>query len=179
MPCYDNHKKSNMMLNKRLQLVALLLLGIGLGGLQAQSVYVNENNGTQTGYALKKVKSMRFDSGTLKVAVLGEGIDDYAFNGLRNLTFTEETVGIDEYNKSSENLISLYPNPVSQTLHIDLPNTANGYISIFNTQGQLLQSQKIGNQSSLKLDVQHLPKGVYFCRYDNLEKTQTIKFVKE
>ena len=36
------------MRHKRLKLSALLLLVIGLTGLQAQTMYVKENNGTQT-----------------------------------------------------------------------------------------------------------------------------------
>ncbi len=168
-----------MMLNKRLQLVALLLLVIGFGGLQAQSVYINENNGAQTGYALKKLKSVSFDSVTLKITKDDQLVETYALDDLRNLTFTEETVGIDDYKIQSESLVSIYPNPVSQDLYIDLSKIKRGYVEILNMQGQLLQSQKIGKQSLLRLDVRHLPKGVYFCRCNDLEKTEIVKFIKE
>ncbi len=167
------------MLNKKLQLIALLLLGIGLSGLHAQSIYVNENNGTSTGYALKRVQSMHFDAGSLHVIKTDGSMYEYALNELRHLTFTEQTLAIEEAQTASKKLIALYPNPVSHSLHIDLTNVEEGNISIFNMQGQLLQTQKVSNQSALILEVAHLPKGVYFCRYNHLEETQTIKFIKE
>ncbi len=167
------------MLNKKLQLIALLLLVIGLGGLHAQSVYVNETNGGTTGYALKRVQSMHFDGGNLYVTKTNGNMHEYALSELRHLTFTEETLAMEEALTASKKLIALYPNPVSNTLHIDLTNVEDGSISIFNMQGQLLQTQKVSNQSALTLEVAHLPKGVYFCRYNHLEETQTIKFIKE
>jgi len=37
---------------RKLKLITLLLLGVGLTGLQAQTMYVKENSGTQTAYTL-------------------------------------------------------------------------------------------------------------------------------
>ncbi len=167
------------MLSKRLHVIALLLLVIGLGGLQAQSVYVNKNNGTPEGYALKRIQSMHFESGKLKVNRTDATTDQYALRDVRNLVFIEETLGMDEFKTVSENLISLYPNPVRQTLHLDLSNVEEGNISIFNMQGQLLHTQEVSHQPTLTVEVGHLPKGVYFCRYNHVEKTETIKFIKE
>ncbi len=167
------------MLSIRLHLIGLVLLMVSFAGLQAQSVYVNGSDGTETGYALKKIRSIHFDSNNLKVTKDDKSIDEYALQGLRHLTFTEETVGVDEISTSFVHSISLFPNPVRETLNVDLSSVKSGNISIFNTQGQLLQTQKTGNQSFITLEVGHLPKGTYFFHYNNLEKTETIKFVKE
>src|SRR5690554_5092155 len=55
------------MRHKRLKLSAVLLLGLGLTGLQAQTMYVKESSGTQTAYALSNIQKMSFSSGNLTV----------------------------------------------------------------------------------------------------------------
>lgn len=40
------------MTHKKLKFSAVLLLGLGLTGLQAQTMYVKESSGTQTAYAV-------------------------------------------------------------------------------------------------------------------------------
>lgn len=55
------------MRHKRLKLSAVLLLGLGLTGLQAQTMYVKESSGTQTAYTLSNIQKMSFSSGNLTV----------------------------------------------------------------------------------------------------------------
>ncbi|MEY3451220.1 MAG: hypothetical protein RL711_1046 [Bacteroidota bacterium] len=48
------------MRQKRLKLSAVFLLGLGLTGLQAQTMYVKEKSGTQTAYTLSSLRKMTF-----------------------------------------------------------------------------------------------------------------------
>ncbi len=166
------------MKNRRL-LFTLLLLIVGGGVLQAQSLFVNDNNGNQTGYALKNIQRMQFVSGNLEILPSnGDSMEEYALQDIRNLTFSSETIGINDDLSLSNQLIHLYPNPVAHTLHIDLSNVkTGGSIQIFNMTGQLLQTQKVG-EDQCTLNVEHLPKGVYFCHYNHLKQTEIVKFIK-
>ncbi|HPM13775.1 MAG TPA: T9SS type A sorting domain-containing protein [Bacteroidales bacterium] len=80
------------MQHKRLKLSAVLLFGIGLVGLQAQTMYVNESNGTQTAYTLKSVQKMRFSSGNLTVTKTDNSSNEYALNDLRYLNFSNISI---------------------------------------------------------------------------------------
>ena len=50
---------------KKVKLSAVLLLGLGLSSIQAQTMYVKKSNGTQTAYPLNSIRKMTF-SGVLK-----------------------------------------------------------------------------------------------------------------
>ncbi len=166
------------MRNRKLQLTTLFLLAIGLGSLHAQSVFVNKYNGEPEGYALNKIQKMCFANGKLTVKETNNNINEYMLSDVSKLTFTVETLGIEDENHMAH-LLSLHPNPVSNTLTINLANVEDGQINIFNTEGKLMMSQEVSSQSTVKLDVTHLPKGVYFCRYGNNTKVETIKLIKQ
>ncbi|PID95316.1 MAG: hypothetical protein CSA95_00330 [Bacteroidetes bacterium] len=167
------------MKSRRFIPIATLLLIVGLGSLHAQSIYVNESDGTETGYALKRIQRMDFTSGSLTITKSDGHTDPYELNSLRHLTFTSETVNTNEVMASVETSISLYPNPVTHTLHLNLENAERGTICIFDLDGRLLHTQQTDGKPSLTLRVDQLRQGVYLCRYGNSKETKTIKFIKK
>jgi hypothetical protein len=69
-------------------------------------------------------------------------------------------------------LFDLYPNPVSQTLHLKFdPQFEHLEGHIFNTIGRLIQTFNLKDRS---INVEHLNAGVYFLRVGN----RTLKFIK-
>ncbi|GEM_PF-669648 len=80
------------MRQKRLKLSALLLLGLGLTGLQAQTMYVKESSSTQTAYSLNSVRKITFSGGNATVQKTDNTTGVYALNGLRYLSFAGLTV---------------------------------------------------------------------------------------
>lgn len=74
----------------------------------------------------------------------------------------------------------LYPNPSSQTLHIDMSidNGMNNEVKVFSTQGQLIQSF---STSAMSFDIQvgDLKPGLYMVSIDTAEGKITKKFVKQ
>ncbi len=78
---------------------------------------------------------------------------------------------------------NIYPNPVSNTLNIDLfaNENDNTEIQILNTAGQVVYSttQTLNNgQNNLSFDVNSLTKGVYFIKINGSNTYETKKFVK-
>src|SRR5690554_408276 len=128
------------MRHKKLRLIAVFCLGIGLAGLQAQTMYVKESNGTQTAYALSNIRKMSFSSGSLTVTKKDNSSGVYALSDLRFLNFTDTSTGLEKPAKNE--MLSVYPNPVSNVLNIHLPGQ-KGTLSIFNFEGKTVLSQQV------------------------------------
>jgi len=169
------------MRHKRLKLSAVLLLGLGLAGLQAQTMYVKENKGTQTAYVLSNIQKMSFSPGNLTVTKTDNTNGVYALNNLRYLNFTNLSTKIEEPLSFQKQMLNVYPNPVTNVLNIDLTGTAQveGTLIIFNFEGKPVLNRQLSHEGVLSLDISHLPKGLYLCRYTNVSETQTVKIIKQ
>ena len=169
------------MRHKRLKLSAALLLGLGLTGLQAQTMYVKQSTGTQTTFALSKIQKMTFSGGNIVVNKTDNSSVVYALNGLRYLNFTDFTTSIEGTQSVENQMLNVYPNPVSNKLHIELSGTVQveGMFNILNFEGKTVLSQKISHAGLHTLDISYLPKGIYLCRYSNASELKTVKIIKQ
>lgn len=82
------------MKNKQLILSVLLLLGIGLSGLQAQTMYVLKTSGEQTSYTLNNIQKLTFSDGDITVSEIGGTSTIYAIAGLRYLSFADLNIPV-------------------------------------------------------------------------------------
>lgn len=166
---------------KRLKLSAVLLLGLGLTGLQAQTMYVKEKSGTQTDYTLSSIRKMTFSGGNAPVHKSDNSTGVHAISGLRYLNFTDLTIGISEstIQLGHSNLIT-YPNPVTDVLNIDLTGVmGDGTISILTLEGKEIQTQKTSGSRLITINFNHLSQGIYLCRYSNATEQKTVKIIKQ
>ncbi len=169
------------MRQKRLKISGIFLLGLGMTGLQAQTMYVKENSGTQTAYILSSIQKMTFSDGNATIQKTDNSTDDYALSGLRYLNFTNPTTEISEPTDqlAHSNLIT-YPNPLTDLLNIDLKGmTGEGTISILTLEGKEIQKQNTNGSSLIILNLNQLPKGIYLCRYSNSKEIKIVKFIKQ
>jgi hypothetical protein len=169
------------MRQKKIKLSAILLLGLGLPGLQAQTMYVKEKSGTQTAYTLSSVRKMTFSGGNATIQKIDNSTGVYVLSGLRYLNFTDLTTSITEQpmQLSNANLIT-YPNPVTDVLNIDLTGVASeGTINILTLEGKVLQVQKTKGTSTVTLNLSQLPQGIYLCRYVCATEIKTVKIIKQ
>lgn len=168
------------MRHKRLKLTGLILLGFGLTGLQAQTMYVRDNSGTQTAYNLSSVQKMTFSEGIVTIQKADNSIDDFSLSDLRYLNFIDLTTGISEPTIIIGNSKLLaYPNPFSDVLNIDLTEVkGEGIISILTLEGKVVQTQKVSGNSSATINLSNIPRGFYICRYSNASTILTVKIIK-
>ena len=169
------------MRHKRLKVSGVLLLGLGLTGLQAQTMYVKEKSGTQTAYTLSRLRKMTFSGGNATVQKTDNSTGVYALSGLRYMNFTDLTTGITEPTAQlgHSNLIT-YPNPITDVLNVDLTGvTGEGTISILTLEGKVIQTQNINGSSLVTLNLNHLSQGIYLCRYSTAAEIKTIKIIKK
>jgi hypothetical protein len=76
--------------------------------------------------------------------------------------------------------LSIYPNPPSSTITIELTSqpSNNTYLTISNTQGQQLITQPI-TEPKTKINISHLPAGIYFVQVRNDKGVMTKKVLVE
>lgn len=94
--------------------------------------------------------------------------------------FQDIVTGLATYTKND---LQLYPNPAFREIIIvnDLPGNANTRIEVFNVMGQKVSEPRIISsiENKILLDVSHLQKGTYFCKWVSGEEVRTAKFVKK
>lgn len=169
------------MKHKRLKLVAVLLLGLGLTSLQAQNMYVRESNNTQTVYALSNIQKITFSSGDLTIVKADNSSQSYALNSLQYLNFTDLSTDIEEQKDFDSKSLLAYPNPVSNELTIDLSGmkSLNGTLRILNIEGKVMKTQVVSSSTIVMFDMSQLPMGIYFCQYNNGIEIKTVKIIKQ
>ena len=161
------------MKHKRLKLSALLFLGLGLTGLQAQES-VNATGGDALGSggsASYSVGQVAYTTNTGTNGSVSEGVQQ-PFE-ISVVTGIEEAKGI---NLS----VSAYPNPTTDYLTLDVKDVEllNLHFQMYDMNGKLLQNEKItGNQTSIVMS--NLVPATYFVKVIQGNKEfKTFKIIK-
>lgn len=171
------------MQHKKLKLCALLLLGLGLTGLQAQQMYVMGKSGIQSSFSPADISKMSFSSGNLVIEKTDASSVQFSLSGLRYLSFSDFSVGIAPIAKSPRGSnVLVYPNPVADVLNIKLLTDENqqGRIEILSIEGRVVHAEMITSDTQVyQIDASSLPKGLYLCRIINGKLIETIKIIKQ
>lgn len=161
------------MRHKKLKLSAVLLLGLGLTGLQAQES-VNATGGNASGSggsASYSVGQVVYTTNTGTNGSVAQGVQQpYEISVV---TAIEEAKGI---NLS----VSAYPNPTTDYLTLEVKDfeLSTLYFQLYDMNGKLLQSEKItGNQTSIVMS--NLVPATYFVKVTQGNKeVKTFKITK-
>jgi hypothetical protein len=170
---------------KKLIIIFLFLIVLGLTGLTAQTMFVKETNETQTEYILSDVKMMKFSSGNITISKTDGNSDTYALSGLSYLNFIDISTGIVPVASKTEVMkLQVYPNPVADVLSINIqfPKYENqtGVIEILSIEGKIFYTQMINSQANIyQVNVTSFPKGLYLCKINNGKTIETLKFLKQ
>ena len=79
---------------------------------------------------------------------------------------------------STLNEISLYPNPINDSLTIKIPNLEVGMnVNIYSLTGSKVKTFSIDKANEV-LDCSSLSKGVYFLKVNSTKKVETFKIIK-
>ena len=161
------------MKHKRLKLSALLFLGLGLTGLQAQTS-VNATGGDASGIggsASYSIGQLAYTTNTGTNGSVSEGVQQ-AFE-ISVVTGIEEAKGI---NLS----VSAYPNPTTDYLTLEVKDVEllNLHFQMYDMNGKLLQNEKItGNQTSIVMS--NLVPATYFVKViQGNKEVKTFKIIK-
>jgi len=161
------------MRHKRLKLSAVLLLGLGLTGLQAQES-VNATGGNASGSG----GSASFSVGQV-VYTTNAGTSGSVAQGVQQPCEISVVNGIEEA-KGINLSVSAYPNPTTDylTLEVNDYELSNLSCQLYDMQGKLLQSMKItGKQTSIVMS--NLVPATYFVKVtENNKEVKIFKIIK-
>lgn len=100
--------------------------------------------------------------------------------GLAGVYYFGSDATLTNKNFDSLSTVSIYPNPASNELNINLSGDINTTIySIYNTLGQSILTKKVGSQADLKVNTSGFSNGVYFIKIEREGNTKTLKFIKK
>ena len=135
------------------------------------TIFDSANDGICCGYGVGSYE-LKADDNTV-IASGGE------FGGSESKKISTITLGADEY--FSNNRISIYPNPVSNLLHVKLGNGNDlpDAFEVYNILGQSMMRQNVGHISDLELDVSLLSNGMYFIKVIKEGNAITLPFIKK
>ena len=161
------------MRHKRLKLSAVLLLGLGLSGIQAQtSVNVTGGNSSGSGGSVSySVGQVTYQTHTGTNGSVAQGVQQ-AYE-ISVVTAIEQAKGI---NLS----VKAYPNPTTDYLTLEVKDFELSALSfqLYDINGKLLQREKItGNQTSIVMS--NLVPASYFVKViQGNKEVKTFKIIK-
>ena len=162
------------MKHKRLKLSALLFLGLGLTGLQAQTS-VNATGGNASGIG----GSASYSVGQLAYTT-NTGTNGSVSEGVQQAFEISVVTGIEEAKDIFLN-VSAYPNPTTDYLELKVENLQLSELSykLYDISGKVYQNKEIGN-SITKIEMQNLPQGIYFIKVIDTKNKEfkTFKIIK-
>ncbi len=62
----------------------------------------------------------------------------------------------------NESILSFFPNPAFNSIHIKSNNAEPIQVKITDILGHTVISKRIANESDKEINIEHLPKGIYF-----------------
>lgn len=170
---------------RQLRLTAVILTGLIMGlvpGL-AQRLEINDHQGAFTSYFLNDLNKLTFSSDTITIVRRGGTLESYIIMDVRNLNFTAVTTAVEEaFPVPSDIPFDLFPNPVSDVLHIRLSSGEElpGLIEIISMDGKRIHTCIINRHTEIyELNLAHLPKGIYICRINQGTHYDAARFVKK
>lgn len=177
-----NHssKKTNMNF-KKIKLWALFLCISAITGIQAQSLFVFEKNGTRTDFTLTSLRSITFSGSNLFLNKKdGSTTSPYSIEGLRFLSFSRFTEVAAPTNDEGE--INIYPNPVHDMLNIQYlsskPNE-NRNIEILSIDGKIMYNKPFElNNTVQSINTNTWSRGIYLLRFNNGSEVISKKIIK-
>jgi len=158
------------MRHKRLKLSAVLLLGLGLTGLQAQTS-INATGGDASGSG----GSASYSVGQV-VYTTNTGTNGTVAQGVQQPYEISVVTGIEEA-KGINLSVTAYPNPTTGYLTLSIAEfeISNLSYQLYDMNGKLLQNAKItGNQTSIAMS--NLVPATYFVKV--LQESKVVKTFK-
>jgi len=147
---------------------------------QTYGFYVTDNNNTDFNYTNGTAVGSTWASNADVTILEGNGgaffdvtFTPRNFNGV--IEYCVESAGIEDLNAED---VSIYPNPASTELNIDLSDlqASNSSVAIFNVLGELVaQDNNLSVTSNNILDISNLDAGVYFVTISADGKELTAK----
>jgi len=161
-----------VLLNKKVKLSAVLLLSIGLTGLQAQQV-VTTSGGNASGSG-----TVSYSIGQI-VYTKNTGTNGSSVQGVQQPYEISVITGLEEAKDISLEIV-VYPNPATDFIRLKIENheVQNLRYQLYDINGNILLSNKVEGQET-NISMQNLKPSVYFLKVtDNNKVIKIFKIIK-
>lgn len=153
-----------------------------------EAIIFNPTTGFAISWKDRIIKTVAFHSGNSRVFNMEYPLSEIHTSETVHENKTREVLPelSDSLNKNTENLndsevglkILVFPNPVNHTLQLK-SNSPVKEISIVDLQGQLIKTVFVNNETSVKIEVKDLPKGIFLLYCQDINgNLQTSKWIK-
>ncbi|MFZ1581499.1 MAG: T9SS type A sorting domain-containing protein, partial [Saprospiraceae bacterium] len=137
-----------------------------------ENIQLPFDDANNDGYIAFKIK-------TLSTLQLGDSLKNLAdiyfdYNFPIRTNEAQTTVALPSFTQDWVSDINVYPNPVSDILHLQTEETWTK-AEIFDVSGRIMRAESLSSQS---IDVSTLESGTYFVRLRNGDRVGRVKFVK-
>lgn len=160
----------------------LSLLGSGLSGVLAQTMYLVNNEGIKTSYLLSDIQKITFFSDSITINSNTGSSEIYALNGIQYLNFNDFFTSILPLSDKRKGNFYIYPNPVTDAFYFQIQSEIGQTlkIEIYSIDGKIVFKETINYSAHVnQIQVNTLPKGIYLCRIMNGRTYETAKFIKQ
>ncbi|MEA2042102.1 MAG: T9SS type A sorting domain-containing protein [Bacteroidota bacterium] len=161
------------MRHKKLKLSTVLLLGLGLTGLQAQeSINATGRDASGSG------GSVSYSIGQV-VYTTNTGTNGSVAQGVQQPYEISVVIGIEQA-KGINLELSVYPNPTIEYLTLKVENYNNKNLSyqLFDVNGKLIENKKLANNETKINMINFVPANYLLKIIDNQKEVKTFKIIK-
>lgn len=114
---------------------------------------------------------------TIWFKIKAYSVDNTLLSEVISSNASNATLSSVEFNK---NQIQFYPNPVKDKLILQLSEVPRkGYIELIDIKGQLINTISTTQNKGQEINMQNVPKGIYFVKINSDNNRQIIKIIKE
>ncbi len=163
-------------------LKALLVLSciVGVGCLQAQSLYLFKRTGFDRSVSIGQTQSIDFSGQSFNLLLKSGETISIPFEEMRKMTFTPEETKVDT---PADALFSLFPNPASEYLNVQFSaeiRSSNPEVIIRSIDGKVVYNERVESVGDYHtIQVSTWSSGVYLLFVRDGEQVHTQKFVKQ
>jgi hypothetical protein len=154
--------------------IFLLITGAGLSFVQAQSLAIHMQDGTEQTFSLSSLGNITFSTSNLVVNQNTGTTESYSLSNISKIYFMSVPTGTDdEILTANTKALSFYPNPVRNSICFRNVPGNGSTVKIYRMDGRMMLQSLVSSDNN-SLDASDLPAGFYFISVNN----QTLKFIK-
>jgi photosystem II stability/assembly factor-like uncharacterized protein len=100
--------------------------------------------------------------------------------GISGTMIKNSAMGVDENPNPFSEEISVFPNPSKDIITVDIPSVSSSacHISVYNEQGQLMNSLEYSSQMA-EINISGLENGIYYLKIESEDRIGVKKIIKE
>lgn len=91
--------------------------------------------------------------------------------------FTAYPTGLNTLAGNETPAIKAYPNPMNAFINLEFQNS-KGQVTVFNTLGRIIYRSPV-TANNMRIETADYPNGVYFIRYSDDARTETVRVLKQ